>query len=195
MSTEEFSLTHPTTIAGRSGGDDARVVPGWPGYLAGSDGHIYSTKVWRGSAFRRLAEGHNQDGYQTVQLSKGPGGGGRTQTTPVHKIIAAAFGLPRPSGSHDLRHLDGNKANNRPDNLAWGTQKQNAEDRSRHGRTARGERNAGAKLSEAQVREIKTRLARGERQAALRKAFGVPPATMSAIACGRIWGWLEVDCA
>jgi hypothetical protein len=32
------------------------------------------------------------------------------------------------------RHLDGNPSNNRPDNLRWGTAKENAADMIRHGR-------------------------------------------------------------
>lgn len=178
--------TLPTTDA------ELRPIPGHGGYLAGSDGHIYSNKGWRGIALRRMSEGLNQDSYATVQLSRGEGCGGRTRTTVVHKLVAAAFLPPKPKGAHDLRHLDGNHRNNAPVNLAWGTQKDNANDRARHGRTARGERNAGAKLSEAQVKEIKRRLAAGERQVSLQRIFNVPQSTMSEIARGKLWGWLKV---
>lgn len=56
----------------------------------------------------------------------------------VHRIVADAFLPPRPSMKHEVRHLDGNRANCAANNLAWGTRKENAEDRERHGRTASG---------------------------------------------------------
>lgn len=175
-----------------SPGTELREITSQDGYFVGSDGHIYSTRQPGGPA--RLAQGINGDGYQTVQISRGPGHGGKSFTKVVHKLVAAAFLPPRPEGAHDLRHLDGDTLNNAPSNLAWGTQKDNADDRARHGRTARGERNAGAKLTEEQVKEIKRRLAAGERQAALSRAFKVPQPTMSCIARGKLWGWLEVSC-
>jgi hypothetical protein len=51
------------------------------------------------------------------------------------------------------RHLDGNRSNNRLDNLAWGTPLENGADKARHG-TAKGERNGRAKLTAAKVRRI-----------------------------------------
>jgi hypothetical protein len=47
-------------------------------------------------------------------------------------------------------------ADDRLENLRWGTHKENMEDREKHGRTARGERNGRYKLSPEQVRDIRT---------------------------------------
>ena len=168
---------------------DLRPIPGTAGYLAGSDGHIYSTKLWRGSAFRRLAEGRDRDGYPTVQLARGPGGGRRTDTRVVHRLMAAAFLPPRPAGQ-EVRHADGVKTNNMPTNLVWGTQQDNADDRERHGRTVRGMLDGNAVLTEEIVRQIKaTGIPRGS-GVALAKKFGVSQPTISAIKVGRIWGWV-----
>jgi len=52
--------------------------------------------------------------------------------------------------------MDGNPLNNHPDNLQWGTAKENAEDRSNHERTItkRGDDNSRNKLSNEDVKHI-----------------------------------------
>jgi len=37
----------------------------------------------------------------------------------IHLLVCAAFWGERPSNDHVCHHLDGNKFNNRPDNLIW----------------------------------------------------------------------------
>lgn len=44
----------------------------------------------------------------------------------VHILVAEAFLGPRPGGMEECRHLDGDKLNNRADNLRWGTRPGNA---------------------------------------------------------------------
>jgi hypothetical protein len=53
------------------------------------------------------------------------------RTAYVHHLVAAAFLGPRPLGQ-EIRHLDGNKENSRPSNLAYGTHAENMADYSRH---------------------------------------------------------------
>jgi hypothetical protein len=62
----------------------------------------------------------------------------------VHQVICHAFHGPQPTPAHEVRHIDGDSANNLPDNLCWGTRKQNAADREAHGRTSRGEAHSAA---------------------------------------------------
>lgn len=64
--------------------------------------------------------------YLRVSISgKGP--------TSVHTLVCAAFHGPRPTPTHDVRHLDGDAHDNRAANLAWGTKSQNSLDRADHG--------------------------------------------------------------
>ncbi len=47
------------------------------------------------------------------------------KTYKIHQLVCEAFNGPRPPGHSVVMHIDENAANNRPDNLAWGTQKEN----------------------------------------------------------------------
>lgn len=74
----------------------------------------------------------------------------------VHVLVMDAFVGPRQDGMQ-VRHLDGNPLNNRLDNLAYGTPKQNAADRTAHGRTWVKPIGAPkAKLTPDDVREIRS---------------------------------------
>lgn len=60
---------------------------------------------------------NKQDGRFTV-IYKG-------RTFKVARLVCEAFNGPAPEDKPVCMHLDENAANNRPDNLAWGTQKEN----------------------------------------------------------------------
>lgn len=90
--------------------------------------------------------------YQVSSLGRVRGVKGEILSTPVgkqgyrrvtvlrvrrylHHCIALAFLGPRPPGAH-IRHLNGDKADCRVSNLAYGTPRQNAADKLRHGKDA-----------------------------------------------------------
>ena len=101
-------------------------------------------------------------------------------------VVLTAFVGRCPDGM-ECRHINGNPANNRLDNLLWGTPTENAADRDLHGTTARGERNAAATLTESQAREIKYRPRRWGMGKALASEFGVSESLVSDIRTGRTW--------
>jgi hypothetical protein len=53
----------------------------------------------------------------------------------VHVLVAEAFHGPKPSPTHQVRHLNGDRLDPRAINLAWGTASENAASRSdeKHG--------------------------------------------------------------
>lgn len=107
----------------------------WPGYRVSEDGHVFSVASnWRGYGERELNQSLNADGYPSVRINRD----GKRVHLAVHRMVAATYLPPRPSSRHEVRHLDGDKTHNHRDNLAWGTRKENADDRERHGRTSRG---------------------------------------------------------
>lgn len=78
---------------------------------------------------------------------------GKGAARKVHHLVLEAFVGPRPDGCEGL-HADDNPAHNALPNLSWGTHLQNMADAAARGRTARGERNGNAVLTEALVLEI-----------------------------------------
>lgn len=56
----------------------------------------------------------------------------------VHQLVCLAFNGVKPAGAQCVRHLDGDKMNNRPENLRWGTNKENAADTILHGKQVSG---------------------------------------------------------
>lgn len=105
------------------------------GYEVTRDGRVYSVSSnWRGMGRREMHQSPNDDGYPSVRLVLN----GRRKHLSVHVLVAQEFLPPRPSPKHEVRHLDGNKLNANANNLAWGTRKENADDRERHGRTSKG---------------------------------------------------------
>lgn len=103
-----------------------------------------------------------------------------------HTLVMTAFVGPRPTGL-ECCHNDGNPANNHLSNLRWDTSKNNHADKVRHGTTNRGERCGMAKLTEAQVRAIRsdTRLHR-----VIADEYGVRSSAISRIKNGKRWAHL-----
>lgn len=49
----------------------------------------------------------------------------RGKNYKVHRLVCEAFHGPAPFEKAVVMHLDDDATNNKPENLAWGTQKQN----------------------------------------------------------------------
>ncbi len=110
-------------------------IPGFPGYRVTDDGRVFSTASnWRGKREREMAQDTNSHGYPSVRLTTATG---RARMV-VHRLVAAAYLPFRPSALHEIRHLNGDRADSQASNLAWGTRADNAADREIHGRTSRG---------------------------------------------------------
>jgi hypothetical protein len=114
----------------------------------------------------------------------------RSRRCRVHVAVCTAFHGPRCQQRPIVRHLDGNLFNNQADNLRWGTQEENEADKVLHGTAPRGENHGSAKLTEAQVKEIRSvPLHRGVVKE-LASLYGVSATTISNVRSGRNWGHL-----
>src|SRR5690348_16010379 len=87
---------------------EMRPIPGYPGYSATADGHIWSHRK-----SRLLSENVNFGGYLTVGIWCTRDGVSKSRTKFVHRLVAAAWvGVPAPG--MPVNHADGDKTNNKP---------------------------------------------------------------------------------
>lgn len=87
----------------------------------------------------------------------------------VHRMVCEVFnGQPLPG--QECRHLNGLPADNRPDNLVWGTRLENAQDGTRQGRY---KRNGSHRLTDQQADELVARFRAGEFYKDLADEYGV----------------------
>ena len=82
-------------------------------------------RVWRG---REMKSRVARNGYALVQLKNN----GAVRSAHVHTLVLEAFVSERPEGQ-ECRHLDGDRLNNRLENLRWGTRSENVQDSISHG--------------------------------------------------------------
>lgn len=139
-----------------------------------------------GPSGKQLKPWLGSNGYLTISIYRG----GRIRQVFVHALVCEFHHGPRPTVTHQVRHLDGDKLNNAATNLAWGTPKQNHEDMDRHGRRVdnRGERAGQAKLTWERVAEIRERYAAGGISVrALAQAYGVSGRAIHKVLTGATW--------
>lgn len=107
-----------------------RPIGGFEGYYeVSSDGQVRSAMRRKGSKGGVLKAGTTKAGYKLVSLWRD----GRGLSCNVHRLVAAAFLGPCPPGM-EVRHMDGDPANNVATNLRYGTSSENNLDITRHGR-------------------------------------------------------------
>lgn len=167
-----------------------RTVPGFSFYRVGTDGSVWSSRP-RGAhgglpaPFRKLKQKvSKKTGYCEVTLY-------RNRRDPVsllvHRVVLFAF-RGSPEEGMECRHLNGNRADNTLDNLAWGTKFQNNEDKKSHGRIRMGERSSLSKLREDDVRDIRDEYLNGHlTQSQIAEQYGITQANVSEIVRMKTW--------
>jgi hypothetical protein len=99
-------------------------IPGATRYAVSNLGRVFSSA--RGDS-KLLTLATVGAGYRAVGILADDGA--RNGGTLVHRLAVQAFDGPAPTPEHtDVRHLDGDKANNALPNLLWGTRSENMKD-------------------------------------------------------------------
>lgn len=118
------------------------------------------------------------------------------RTIVVHRIIAKVW-VPNPENKPFVNHINGNKADNRAENLEWCTTSENLLHAYRTGLEKKqlGEKHHATKLTNEQVRRFKREWAMRPRLKSRKQyaeELGVPESTLKDIITRRSWGWLTV---
>lgn len=128
-------------------------IPGFSRYHASNLGRLKSLRYKNGNTEAIFKPSPDFRGYfKTMLLDDN----GKYRSWYVHKWIALAFLGERPEGNQ-INHIDGNKQNNKADNLEYCTCSENMIHAFRTGlmKPKRGSLNGGSKLKEKEVIEIR----------------------------------------
>lgn len=150
-----------------------RITPEYPELVVSSDGRI------KGPQGRWLRLFPDRRGYLRLNLYRDR----KWTQVGAHAVVCTAFHGPRPVGQV-VRHLNGDPADCRADNLAWGTHAENEADKKRQGRNLAGERHHQAKLTADDVRHIRSSGMTGQDLAAL---YEVSDSAISAVLHRKTW--------
>lgn len=128
--------------------------------------------------------GENSHGYSKITVD-----GRRVY---AHRYICAACHGPQPKGDFHASHECGNGHLGcvNPHHIVWKTRSENFADRVAHGTDYRGEKNPQSRLTESEVRQIRS-LSRALSTADIAAKFDVSKQTVGDIVARRRWGWLR----
>lgn len=162
-------------------------IPDYEGlYQASNFGNI--RRLLKNNKYRILKLIDHNNGYFNVHLCKN----NNSKMCRLHRLILFAFVGPCPKGM-ECRHLDGNRHNNRIDNLVWGSHVENIDDRRKHGRNngvppiMTGSKNPASKLKEEDIPKIRQLIKDGLSDIKIGKIFNVSKSTISRIRLNITW--------
>ena len=144
-------------------------------YIIKSDGTIINKK--RGNILKPQPNGK---GYLRVYIGK--------KLYFVHRLVAEKY-IPNPDNKPQVNHKDGNKLDNRVENLEWVNNNENRKHALCNGLHLCGEQCSYSKLKEKDVIFIRNNIEIGIK--ALAKKFNVSRSTISGIINYRTWKQLK----
>jgi hypothetical protein len=152
--------------------EEWRQIEDFPDYAVSSEGRV--RRILSGKVLRQ-----HHGRYATLNLYRDK----KRFCALVHRLVCKAFHGDPPAPGHEVAHRDGDGLNNRKGNLRWATHAENEADKLAHGtslagrpsfvrperrsrglrhgrhtmpeKTARGERNGLARLTEVKVTAIR----------------------------------------
>lgn len=110
-----------------------------------------------------------------------------TRRVPIHLLVLESFVGPRPYPEAEGSHLNGNSRDARAANLCWESPSANWHRRYAHGTATKGEDNPRAKITEADVRDIRAAIAAGATGISQALKYGLGHTTVSAIKHRKLW--------
>lgn len=158
-----------------------RPLPWDSRYLVSNKGEVIGARG-------RLLTQTDKNGYKLVGVPSPPGSG---RSRLAHRVVLETFVGPCPPGM-EASHKNHIRSDNRVENLEWISKSENCLMRSERRAYAKGENIGWSKLTDDQVREIKTwpKWERGDQIAFARK-FAVHHTTIRDIRQRKVWRHVE----
>lgn len=100
-------------------------IKDYPEYYVTDNGDVYSRTHHNGWRIKKLSPETLRNGYLKLLICKN----GVKKPCYVHRLVAETF-IPNPDNKPEVNHKNGNKADNRVENLEWATRKENMQHRS-----------------------------------------------------------------
>ena len=150
-----------------------KVIPGMDDYEVSNFGNVRS---WTNRKCGKLMKQYTcSQGYKKMKVAG--------KVMRVHSLVMLAF-VGKCPADMEVRHLDGNPANNQLSNLSYGTHTQNMIDKNLHGTHNKGERNGSSKLTEPDFFMIRMMREFGWSIRFIADVFGVGKTTISNVLNG-----------
>ena len=167
------------------------ILPWLPDYDIAENGEVrrVTPAKTRGAVPYIVLGGDNGSGYRRVKLT--PPNGSKRRFFVSH-LVCEAFHGPRPSNRMHCAHWDGDASNDHYENLRWATAKENVgDDRLRHGRTPRGQKNGRCKVTKEQVIEMREKYTGKYGQIEeIAREYGLSSSATRSILSRGHWSWL-----
>lgn len=100
-----------------------KIIEDYPNYVVSNYGDVialtYVDKAGRERGMKEIKQSNNADGYKYLALYNNEGRKGFL----THRLVAQAF-IPNPENKETINHIDGDKTNNRVENLEWSTREE-----------------------------------------------------------------------
>lgn len=119
-------------------------------YSVTEDGKIFATAKynWKERFLKPWLIGH---GYEVVSLYKN----GKQRKFLIHRLVAQAY-IPNPKGLREVNHKNGNRLDNRVENLEWVSSKENKSHAWKVGLYShRGEKHWNSVIQDSEVIEMR----------------------------------------
>lgn len=143
-----------------------KIIESYPNYSVDTEGRIFNNVTGK-----EKAQFVNRDGYKVVDMYKD----NKATRKTVHRFVALAF-IPNPENKPCVNHIDGNKQNNKLENLERNTYSENM----RHAFDTellvreKGEKVHNAVFTDDQIHEVCKMMQEGYRSIDIRKKLSVP---------------------
>ena len=152
-------------------------------YYFRGDGTIYISLI-----YKVLSPQLDKDGYQKVQMMSTDG---KRHRYSVHRLVLENFNPVEGMENLQVNHIDGNKENNKLENLEWTTCKENIQHAIDN--NLRAKINGASKLTIEQVKEIFIRSHRGEKNVDLGREYNLHPDSIGKIKNQKLWKQITKD--